>query len=109
MTYRYRVELTCNRAGRFRAKEAHTGVDLGPVWWNQNERMWHIAWLMKPERDGISRLPSLEAVALEMERWCRANPDEIDAGYRAILAAQDRATSPEPVEPAPELQGVMPL
>ena len=108
MTYRYRVELRMQSAERWRAREANTGVDLGLVVRLENEKVWYVAYLARPDRDGLSRLATLEAVRLELERYCRANPDEIDAGYRAILAARGRATSPEPVEmPAPELQGVM--
>lgn len=114
MTYGYKVVIEINAKGRWRARETFTGVDLGAVVWINNERMWHSAYLARPRADGsrreaISRWPTLEGMQLEMERYCRANPEEIDDAYRAILAKRARATSTEPVEPAPVLQGVMPL
>lgn len=106
---RYRVAMRMENAGRWRFRERFTGIDLGRACWDQNERMWHIAWLMNPAREGISRLPTLDGVALELERWCNTNPDEVSRLHRALLAARDRATSPEPVSPAPvrDLQGAM--
>lgn len=114
MTYGYKVVIEINAKGRWRARETFTGVDLGAVVWSQNERMWHSGYLMRRRadgspREGIGRLPSLAAMRMELERYCRANPEEIDDAYRAILARRARAISTEPVEPAPELQGVMPL
>lgn len=110
----YSVALEINEKGKWRARESFTGVDLGAVVWIQNERMWHSGYLMRTRpdgspREGIGRLPSLQAMRMELERYCRANPDEIDDAYRAILARRARAISTEPVEPAPVLQGAMPL
>lgn len=114
MTHRFDVVISINEKGRWRARESFTGVDLGAVVWINNERMWHSAYLARPRTDGsrreaIGRWPTLEGMRMEMERYCRAHPDEIDASYRRILALRARATSTEPVEPAPVLQGVMPL
>lgn len=114
MTYGYKVVIEINEKGRWRARETFTGVDLGAVVWINNERMWHSAYLARPRADGsrreaIGRLPSLEAMRMELERYCEANPEEIDEAHRAILARRARAISTEPVEPAPVLQGVMPL
>lgn len=107
MTRRYFVQLERVRAGRYVAVETSTGVRLGAVSAVSNEGAWFVHYLMG--RDGLVKHTTLEAVRCELERYCRAHPDEIDASYRRILALRARATSTEPVEPAPVLQGVMPL
>jgi hypothetical protein len=107
MTYRYNVEMTLIRAGLYRATETNTGVDLGRVCEVASERSWFAGYLCG--RAGLVKHATLEGARVEIERYCRDNPGEIDRAYRAILAARGRVVAPEPQEPAPELQGAMPL
>ena len=104
---RYNVELQRRRAGLYEAIETNTGVSLGRVCSMPNENAWFVAHLCG--RAGLVKQATLEAVKWELQRYCRANPREIEDAYRAILAQRARAISTEPVEPAPELQGAMPL
>lgn len=107
MTCGYRVELTAIREHLQRARLSFLGVDLGLVQRDREGSPWHVAFLMG--KNAICRHTTLDGVRLELERYCKANPDEVDDLVRGILAARERATSPEPQEPAPELQGAMPL
>lgn len=107
MNYRYNVELRMKRAGLYEAVETNTGVSLGRVCSMPNENAWFVAHLCG--RAGLVKCATLEAVKWELERYCQANPREIDGAHRAILAQRARAISTEPVEPAPALQGAMPL
>ena len=95
------------RAGYYRAYEMATGVELGVIQQLPNGAGWQSSWLGGGQ--GIAVLPTLEAVRVELGLWCDRNPDRMGFLHRALLAARDRATSPEPVSPAPvrELQGAM--
>lgn len=95
------------RAGYYRAYEMAAGVELGTVQQLPNGQGWQSSWLCGGL--GVAVLPTLAGVCIELGLWCDRNPDRMGWLHRALLAARDRATSPEPQEPAPvrELQGAM--
>jgi len=95
------------RAGFYRAHELATGVQLGTIQVLPGGQGWQSSWL--GGREGIAVHRTLEGVLCELGLWCDRNPDRMGFLHRDILAARSRATSPEPVEPAPvrEMQGAM--
>ncbi len=99
------VALTRIRAGRYRAVETRTGVDLGRVFAHQG------AWMA--ERlgggGGLVGLPNLATVEMELERWCREHPAELARRQREMNDQRAKAYREGAGGPAPHPQAALPL
>lgn len=100
------VELTRIRAGRYRAVETRTGVDLGLVF-ATHTGLWMAERLGGGA--GLVGLPNLATVEMELERWCREHPGEMARRHRELIDTRVRALREGVDESAPHPQAALPL